>query len=318
MKTKLIAISLLVTSFLFMLHGISYADAERKEKIVASVTMVVHPQSSVSDTVSALPTFGAFLKCCAHRRGPRGMTVPETPTSARSVLLQEPPVHRYQNRKYRRASAIQPLREILDLPAALADDLDVLVKRASVAAKTVPDLDTEGLLVKCYSGVNHLHHGLLENGVGELFSRPAPGVYFTEHCFDKDGKLVKAIANQKDGTRFVSRAFLYEDDQPAGMLTFGPNGHSFSDLGLYKEGRLSDVARIAPAGNVMSCECTFYTGDHEDYSVSYVATRTGAKFAVSDLDLDAIYLHGNSRLQVNATGDLKRLWLYYPKEDKKK
>jgi hypothetical protein len=246
------------------------------------------------------------------------MTISETPTSARRVLIQEPPVHRYQNRKYRRATAIQPLREILGLPAAFASDLNILAKRASVAAKTVPDVDTEGLLVKCYSGVNHLHHGLLENGVGEFSSRPAPGVYFTEHCFDKDGKLVKAITNQKDGTRFVSRTFLYEDDQPAGMLTFGPDGHSFSDVGLYKEGRLSMVARIAPAGNVMFCECTFHTADREDYSVRYVATRKSTNFTVSDLKLDEIYLHGSSRLQFSATGELKRVWLYYPKEDRKR
>ncbi len=169
-----------------------------------------------------------------------------------------------------------------------ADDLDVLAKRASSAAKTVPNLDTEGLLVKCYSGVNHLHHGLLENGVGEFSSRPAPGVYFTEHCFNKDGKLVKAVVNQEDGTQFVSRTFLYEDGQPAGMLTFGIDEHSFSDVGLYKEGRLSLVARIAPAGNVMSCERIFYTGDRKDYSVRYVATQTSAKFTVSYVELDVI------------------------------
>jgi hypothetical protein len=204
--------------------------------------------------------------------------------------------------------------------AALASDLDFLTKRASVAAKTVPNHGTENFLIKYYSGVNHPHHGLLENGVGEFSSRPASGS-FTEHCFDKDGKLVKSIGNLKDGTRFVSRTFLYEGDHPVGMLTFCPSGHSFSDVGLYREGRLSVIARIAPSGNVMSCECIFHTGDREDCSVRYVSSRTNIKFTVSDLNLDAIYLHGGSLLPFNAIrGDSNNssgAIIYYPKGGKK-
>ena len=266
-------------------------------------------QSIVSLAVAVL--WCSLLGC----GGLRSRAVAETLTPARSVVPQENPVPRYQNREYRRGSAIQPLKEIVGLPAALADDLDVLARRASAAAKIVRDVDTEGLLVKCYSGVGHTHHGLLQIGGGEFPSRPPAGVDFTEHCFDQGGKLVKAIANRKDGTRFVSRTFLYEGDLPSGMLTFGPNGLSFADLGLYRDGRLCVTARIDPVGNVMCCKCLFYADDREDYTVRYVARRTGARFSVSDLYLDTICLRSSSRLQFNEAGELMILWHYRPAKE---
>ena len=245
-------------------------------------------------------------------RGPQSKAAPETPVLRWGVSPQKASVPRYQNTDYRRASAIQPLREIVDLPTALADDLAILARRASAAAKVVPNVCTEGYHVKYYSGVNHPHHGLLEHGVTEFSSRPSAGVYFTEHCFDQDGKLVKAIANRKDGTRFVSRTFLYEGDLPSGMLTFGPNGYSFADVGLYKKGRLCLVARIDPDGNIMFCESVFHTGDREDYSVRYVASRRSAQFTVSDLHVDALSLKGSSRLKFNESGELTAVFHYYP------
>ena len=52
MNTKTIAIPFLVASFFTMLADFSYADAEREEKIVASITRVVHPKNGIADTVS--------------------------------------------------------------------------------------------------------------------------------------------------------------------------------------------------------------------------------------------------------------------------
>jgi hypothetical protein len=59
MKTNTIAISLIVASLFFTLHCLSYADAERKEKIVASVTKVVHPKNAIADTVTLWMTIHA-------------------------------------------------------------------------------------------------------------------------------------------------------------------------------------------------------------------------------------------------------------------
>ncbi len=251
---------------------------------------------------------GAIKKGIADR----AKAAPETPVLRWGVSPQEASVRRYQNKDYKRASAIQVLREIVDLPKALGDDLDVLARRASAAAKVVPDVGTKGYHVKYYKGVNHPHHGLLAQGVGEFSSRPSAGVYFAEHCFDQDGNLAKVIDNLKDGTRFVSATFLYEGDLPSGKLTFGPNGYSFADHGLYKEGRLRLVARIDDDGSLISCECVFHTGDREDYTVRYVTSQRSPQFTVSDLRLNALYLKGSSRLKFNKSGQLTGVSHYYP------
>jgi len=245
----------------------------------------------------------------APPRSPRVLRKPGGP-KARGVSPQAVLTPRYRNKEYLRASAIQPLGEIAKLPMALADDLDTLVRRAAASARGAAKVSasTEGHRVKYFEGVNHLHHGLLENGVGELASKPSTD--FTEHCFDRDGKLAKAIARRKDGTRFVSRIFLYEGDLPGAMLTFGPKGYSGS-YGLYRDGRLVLVAEIDSGGKVRSCECIFYTCGREDYSVRYVAKQTDSRFTVSDLRLAAIALSG-VRLEFKKTGELERLMYYNP------
>ena len=236
----------------------------------------------------------------------------KTENTPRRVSPQAALAPRYQNKKYLRASAIQPLEEIAKLPTALADDLDILVKRASAAVAVAAKVDasTTGHTVKYYRGVNHGRHALVENGVGELSSKPSPN--YDEHCFGRDGKHVKTITELKDGTRYVSSVFLYEGDQPLARLTFGPKGHFFGDYGLYRDGRLVLVARVDSKG-VASCKCLFYAGDREDYSVRYLARRTDASFTVSDLRLNAISF-GDARLEFKETGELNRLWCYYPRE----
>lgn len=234
-------------------------------------------------------------------------------TSARGVSPQAALTSRYQNKEYLRASAVQPLEEIAKLPMALADDLDILIRRAAAAVAAAANVDTStaGHRVKYYQGTNHGRHGLVANGVGELSAKPSP--VYTAHCFRRDGKLAKTVTDRKDGTRYVSSIFLYEGDLPAARLTFGPKGHAFGDYGLYRDGRLVLVARVDSTGKVASCKCLFYAGDREDYSVRYLARKTDARFTVSDLWLNAMTL-GGVRLEFNETGELNRLWYAYPRE----
>jgi len=243
-------------------------------------------------------------------------TVPAIETRVRAVSPKETAsAPRYVNRTYKRGSMVQPLQEIVDLPKTISADLDILVDRALTAAEVVPDTSTEGYRVEYFSSVNHPHHGLTEKGVNRFSSKPSAGVYFTEHCFDQHGKLVKAIGNKKDGTRYVTDTFLYEGDRPSGRLSFGPDRYSFGDHGLYKDGRLRLVARIDPVGNVKFCKCIFYAGDREDYVVRYIAKPIGTRFLVSDLHLDSIHLHDRSTLNFNRSGELTGVHYWLPHND---
>ena len=174
--------------------------------------------------------------------------VTQAPRPTRGISQKDTSLPLDRIKKLGRTLTVQHLRDIVDLPTSFSADLDVLKRRAVAAAKVVPDGNTDGYVVKYYSGVNHTHHRLLENGVTGFASKPLAGVYFTEHCFDGDGKIVKAIANDKDGTRFVDRTFWYEGNRPSAMLTYGPSGYSFGEHGLYREGRLYLVARFDAIG----------------------------------------------------------------------
>ena len=174
--------------------------------------------------------------------------LPRPPRPTRGISQKDTSLPLDRIKKLGRTLTVQHLRDIVDLPTSFSADLDVLKRRAVAAAKVVPDGNTDGYVVKYYSGVNHTHHRLLENGVTGFASKPLAGVYFTEHCFDGDGKIVKAIANDKDGTRFVDRTFWYEGNRPSAMLTYGPSGYSFGEHGLYREGRLYLVARFDAIG----------------------------------------------------------------------
>jgi len=241
---------------------------------------------------------------------PEDVTGPD-PTP-RPVLPQERAVSRYQNKAYRRSSAVRLLQEIANLPDEFAGDLNALLERAAAVETKAPDADTEGLKVKYFRGVNHSHHGLLENGAHKLPGPPPPGTPVIEHCFDASGKLIKVIERMRDGTRAVTRAFIYQDDQPAGMLTFGPKGYSFGDFGSYKKGKLTLLARIDGAGKLMSCQCIFYVNEGEDYSVRYVIKDKSRPVTAQNLALESVHLKGASSLQFNQAGELKDVWHYVP------
>lgn len=164
--------------------------------------------------------------------------------------------------------------EIHGLPKELNDDLKVLLARFSDIPKATPDTKSEGYTVKYYRGTYHTHHGLLEVGSDERPDPPADK-YVTEHCFDINGRLIKAIGRAENGTRSVKRAFHYEGDRPAAMLTFGPEGYQFGDYGLYKNGQLVLVARIDAKDRLLFCEHISYDGDRAQ-SVRYVSKRRSA------------------------------------------
>ena len=237
-------------------------------------------------------------------------TAPLQAAAGPPLARQGQPINRYGNKDYPLPQPSRPLREIVNLPATIAEDLKTLSGRAAAAGDRAVDTSTDGLRVKYITGANHPHHGLTENGATESPTKPGKGTYFAEHCYDQNGKLVKSVANREDGTRVLARVFLYEGDRPSGMLTYADGKYAFGDFGLYRDGQLCLVARAEPDGRVISCECIFYVGEAEDYCVRYVARRTKEPFTAADLRLAGLFLRGSSNLDFNEAGELTEIWLY--------
>jgi len=237
-------------------------------------------------------------------------SAPQQASGRHPLARQDKPLDRYGNKDYPPVQPSLPLREIANLPATIAEDLRTLSRRAVAAGDRAVDTSTDGLRVKYVLAVNHSLHGLIENCAEEAPARPEKGTPFLEHCHDRDGRLVKSIDNDGAGTRVLERAFLYEGDRPAGMLTYAEGKLAFADLGLYRDGRLCLVARLWPDGRVASCEVIFHAGEAEDYSARYVARRTGQPFTVADLRLAGLFLRGSSSLEFNEAGELTGICLW--------
>jgi hypothetical protein len=235
----------------------------------------------------------------------------QQPAPARHPLArQNQPLNRYGDSNYPGVQPSQPLREIVNLPATIAEDLRTLSRRAVAAGDRAADTSTDGLRVKYVTGTNHSCHGLVENAASQSPTRPGKGTDFAEHCHDRDGRLVKSIANNADGTRELESVFLYEGGRPSAMLTYAEGKYSFGDFGLYRDGRLCLVARALPDGRIISCEVIFHLGEAEDYYARYAARRTDKPFSVADLYLAGLFLRGSSNLDFNETGELTGILLY--------
>jgi len=245
-----------------------------------------------------------------------GCGTPPTATAPRQAVVlhalakQNEPINRYGNKDYPQTWPSRPLREIANLPATITQDLKTLSTRAIVAGDRAVDTSTDGLRVKYIKGVNHPHHALTEHGADESPTRPAKGTYYTEHCFDLNGKLVKSIANREDGTRVLAKTFLYEDDRPSSMLSYLDGRYVGGNFGLYRDGKLCLVASINAEGRVSFCECIFYIGEAEDYYARYVAKRTKEPLTAADLYLTELSLLGSSDLRFNEAGELTEIRLY--------
>ena len=206
---------------------------------------------------------------------------------------------------------------VADFPKRVAPALEKLKALAEKLGTERPGLPVEGATtVRYYTGHNHSLHGLQTNGVvyGDQDPRiqPPANKWYTEHHVLKGSALERPqlmVVHTEKGERYVEESFTYDAaGHPIAHLQFDSKGFSFGDYGLWEGPNLVLVCRIGPRG-LLGFHGDVYAGEKLAYTVCYIHSKDQPQGFL----LSSITLAGATRMEFDALGRLKQIWVYDPR-----